>query len=128
MSQRNSIEPYKCLETNRMNPTTKLIQPARNLYLDLIERCLINTIYGDAYTDWRERGVEKTFDQAIRKLQDVDIVVTSSISETPQLDAEGRACGWQAGDASEPSAILFVKGCSGSNPVLPDCSSMGERM
>jgi hypothetical protein len=47
-------------------------------------------------------------------------VVTSSISETPQLDAEGRACGWQAGDASEPSAILFVKGCSGSNPVLPD--------
>jgi hypothetical protein len=47
------------LETNRMNPTTELVQPARKLYLDLIERCLINTIYGDAYTDWRERGVEK---------------------------------------------------------------------
>jgi hypothetical protein len=38
------------------------------LYLDLMERCLLNTIYEDAYTDWRQRGVTHHHDPAMRKL------------------------------------------------------------
>jgi len=51
---------------DRMSPTTDLVQPTRSLYLDLVERCLINAIYEDAYTDWRERGATKKFDGAMR--------------------------------------------------------------
>ncbi len=40
----------------------------RALYLDLIERCLLNTVYEDAYTDWRERRVAQKFDPAMRQL------------------------------------------------------------
>ena len=40
----------------------------RDLYLDLIEKCLLNTIYEDAYTDWRQRGVTHHHDPAMRKL------------------------------------------------------------
>lgn len=40
----------------------------RDLYLDLMERCLLNTIYEDAYTNWRERGVAQHYDPAMRKL------------------------------------------------------------
>lgn len=39
-----------------------------DLYLDLIERCLTNTIYEDAYTDWRKRGAARKFDATIRQL------------------------------------------------------------
>ncbi len=38
------------------------------LYLDLIERCLTNTIYGDGFTDWRAPGVEKPFDASLREI------------------------------------------------------------
>ena len=38
------------------------------LYLDLMERCLMNTIYEDAYTDWRQRGVVSNYDPAMRQL------------------------------------------------------------
>ena len=48
-----------------MNATT--IHPGAELYLDLIERCLTNTIYEDAYTDWRDPGVEKQFDSKARQ-------------------------------------------------------------
>jgi O-methyltransferase/8-demethyl-8-(2,3-dimethoxy-alpha-L-rhamnosyl)tetracenomycin-C 4'-O-methyltransferase len=41
---------------------------ARRLYLDVLERCLLNTIYEDAYTDWRQRGVAHGFDPALRRL------------------------------------------------------------
>ena len=51
-----------------MTATPDPVPHARDLYLDLIERCLLNTIYEDAYTDWRERGVEKKFDPALRQL------------------------------------------------------------
>ena len=37
------------------------------LYLDLIERCLTNTIYGDSYTDWRAPGVERPYDPSLRE-------------------------------------------------------------
>jgi protein O-GlcNAc transferase len=50
-----------------MHPTTEPVQRNRDLYLDLIERCLSNTIYEDAYTDWRERGIEKKFDSVMRQ-------------------------------------------------------------
>jgi O-methyltransferase len=42
-------------------------EQSRDLYLDLIERCLINTIYEDSYTDWRNRGLEKRFNKAMRQ-------------------------------------------------------------
>ena len=42
-------------------------EQAHDLYLDLIERCLTNAIYEDGYTDWRNRGVEKNFDKAMRQ-------------------------------------------------------------
>jgi glycosyltransferase involved in cell wall biosynthesis len=42
-------------------------QKAPSLYLDLMERCLLNTIYEDAYTDWRNRGIEKRFNSAMRQ-------------------------------------------------------------
>ncbi len=38
------------------------------LYLDLIERCLTNTVYGDGYTDWRAPDVERPFDASLREL------------------------------------------------------------
>ncbi len=38
------------------------------LYLDLIEKCLTNTIYGDGYTDWIAPGVERPFDHSLREL------------------------------------------------------------
>lgn len=41
---------------------------ASDLYLDLMERCLLNTIYEDAYTDWRQRGVTNNYDPSMRKL------------------------------------------------------------
>ena len=43
------------------------VQYVREQYLDLMERCLLNTIYEDAYTDWREREVEKNFDASMRQ-------------------------------------------------------------
>jgi hypothetical protein len=49
-----------------MHPTIEPVQRNRDLYLDLIERCLSNSIYEDAYTDWSARGVERTFDKAKR--------------------------------------------------------------
>ena len=42
-----------------MTPTHETPSTPAALYLDLIERCMTNTIYGDAYTDWRAPGVEK---------------------------------------------------------------------
>ena len=41
-------------------------QPA-TLYLDLIERCLTNTIYGDGYTGVGLPGVERPFDPSLRE-------------------------------------------------------------
>jgi O-methyltransferase/8-demethyl-8-(2,3-dimethoxy-alpha-L-rhamnosyl)tetracenomycin-C 4'-O-methyltransferase len=41
---------------------------ARTLYLDLIERCLLNTIYQDPYTDWSRPGVAREFDPVKRRL------------------------------------------------------------
>jgi hypothetical protein len=38
------------------------------LYLDLIEKCLTNAIYGDGYTDWRAPDVERPFDATLREL------------------------------------------------------------
>ncbi|MCI0702676.1 MAG: TylF/MycF family methyltransferase [Planctomycetia bacterium] len=40
---------------------------ARTLYLDLIERCLLNTIYEDDYTDWSQPGVARKFDPLKRQ-------------------------------------------------------------
>jgi hypothetical protein len=40
----------------------------REQYLDLIERCLLNTVYEDASTDWRDRTAEKRIDPAMRQL------------------------------------------------------------
>ena len=37
------------------------------LYLDLIERCLTNTIYGDGYTGVGSPGVERPFDPSLRE-------------------------------------------------------------
>jgi O-methyltransferase len=41
---------------------------ARSLYLDLIERCLLNTIYQDPYTDWTRPGTTRAFDPVKRRL------------------------------------------------------------
>jgi O-methyltransferase/8-demethyl-8-(2,3-dimethoxy-alpha-L-rhamnosyl)tetracenomycin-C 4'-O-methyltransferase len=41
---------------------------ARTLYLDLIERCLLNTIYEDPYTDWSRPGVARAFEPVKRRL------------------------------------------------------------
>ncbi len=51
-----------------MIPTLSPDRTARDLYLDLLERCLLNTIYEDAYTDWRQRGVAQSYDPAMRAL------------------------------------------------------------
>ena len=51
-----------------MIPTLSPDKTARDLYLDLLERCLLNTIYEDAYTDWRQRGVAQSYDPAMRAL------------------------------------------------------------
>jgi hypothetical protein len=77
---------------------------------------------------WSDRREIKRSFVTCRFLQDGRHSGNKLHQRDPPIAAEGRACGWQAGDASEPSAILFVKGCSGRNPVLPDFSSMGERM
>lgn len=41
---------------------------ARALYLDLVERCLLNTIYEDGYTDWTRPAVSRPFDPERRRL------------------------------------------------------------
>lgn len=51
-----------------MEATAEAAKRTSELYLDLIERCLTNTIYEDAYTSWRQRGVAKAFDQTVRQL------------------------------------------------------------
>ena len=45
-----------------MNPILDLASTSAALYLDLIERRLTNTIYGDGYTDWNAPGVERPYD------------------------------------------------------------------
>ncbi len=40
----------------------------RALYLDLIEKCLLNTIYEDDYTDWTEPPMPHKFDSFKRRL------------------------------------------------------------
>ena len=37
------------------------------LYLDLIERCLTNTIYGDGYTGVGSPGVKSPFEPSLRE-------------------------------------------------------------
>jgi len=51
-----------------MNPVPHVASMPAALYLDLIEKCLTNTIYGDSYTDWRTPGVERPFDPSLREL------------------------------------------------------------
>jgi O-methyltransferase len=41
---------------------------ANDMYLDLMERCLLNTIYEDPYTDWNQRPVADAFDPELRRL------------------------------------------------------------
>ena len=50
-----------------MNPAPHFELTPATLYLDLIESCLTNTIYGDAYTDWRAPGVEMPYDPSLRE-------------------------------------------------------------
>ena len=50
-----------------MNPILDLASTSAALYLDLIERCLTNTIYGDGYTDWNAPGVERPYDSSLRE-------------------------------------------------------------
>jgi O-methyltransferase/8-demethyl-8-(2,3-dimethoxy-alpha-L-rhamnosyl)tetracenomycin-C 4'-O-methyltransferase len=51
-----------------MTPNSSADGAARELYLNLMERCLLNTIYEDAYTNWRDRGIAQKFDAAMRQL------------------------------------------------------------
>jgi hypothetical protein len=51
-----------------MNPTPEPSSTPAALYLDLIERCLTNTVYGDGYTEWSAPGVERPFDPSLREL------------------------------------------------------------
>jgi macrocin-O-methyltransferase TylF-like protien/glycosyl transferase family 2 len=48
-------------------PTPKSSSTSAALYLDLIERCLTNTIYGDGYTGVGLPGVERPFDPSLRE-------------------------------------------------------------
>ena len=50
-----------------MNPILDLASTSAALYLDLIERRLTNTIYGDGYTDWNAPGVERPYDSSLRE-------------------------------------------------------------
>jgi O-methyltransferase/8-demethyl-8-(2,3-dimethoxy-alpha-L-rhamnosyl)tetracenomycin-C 4'-O-methyltransferase len=50
-----------------MTSTPELSSSAA-LYLNLIEKCLTNTIYGDAYTDWRAPGVGRPYDPSLREI------------------------------------------------------------
>ena len=50
-----------------MTPTPELPSTPAALYLDLIERCLTNTIYGDGYTDWRAPDVEMPYNPSLRE-------------------------------------------------------------
>ena len=50
-----------------MNPPPTLASRSAALYLDLIERCLTNTIYGDGYTGVGSPGVERPFDPSLRE-------------------------------------------------------------
>jgi O-methyltransferase len=50
-----------------MIPTPKSASRSAALYLDLIERCLTNTIYGDGYTGVGSPGVERPFDPSLRE-------------------------------------------------------------
>jgi O-methyltransferase len=51
-----------------MHATSDSAQAARELYLDLIEGTLLNTIYEDAYTDWRDGRLARQYDPALRQL------------------------------------------------------------
>ena len=50
-----------------MMATPKSASRSSALYLDLIERCLTNTIYGDGYTGVGLPGVERPFDPSLRE-------------------------------------------------------------
>ncbi len=50
-----------------MNPILDLASTSAALYLDLIERRLTNTVYGDGYTDWNAPGVERPYDPSLRE-------------------------------------------------------------
>jgi O-methyltransferase len=51
-----------------MTTTSQPSSIAAGLYLELMERCLTNTIYGDGYTTWQEPAVEKDYDPSLREL------------------------------------------------------------
>jgi|GEM_PF-193436 len=47
---------------------TDLKSDPADLYLELMERCLTNSIYEDGFTDWREPGTAKPFHDEMRRL------------------------------------------------------------
>ena len=51
-----------------MTTTSQHCSSSAGLYLELMERCLTNTIYGDGYTTWQEPAVEKDYDPSMREL------------------------------------------------------------
>src|SRR5271166_2292432 len=58
---------FRAAIRSEMNPTLDLASTSAALYLDLIERCLTNTIYGDGYTDWHAPGVERPYNSSLRE-------------------------------------------------------------
>jgi glycosyltransferase involved in cell wall biosynthesis len=52
----------------RMTTASQRASFSADLYLDLMERCLTNSIYGDGYTDWEAPAVERPYDVSLRDL------------------------------------------------------------
>lgn len=54
----------------------------RTLYLDLMEKCLLNLIYEDPFTDWQDRSTPQSFDPVKRQLgRDWPMVAHTMIGE-----------------------------------------------
>jgi O-methyltransferase len=52
----------------RMTAASRHSPISAELYLDLMEQCLSDTIYGGGYTNWDEPGVERAYDPSLREL------------------------------------------------------------
>lgn len=58
------------------------LESNRALYLDLMEKCLLNLIYEDPFTDWKDRDTPQTFDPVKRQLgRDWPMVAHTMIGE-----------------------------------------------